>query len=260
VSRLVRRGRQSRVVTWLCRLEILAGALGVTGCLIDPKDYPVASSIRSAAGAGGLGYGGSAAVGPGGSSASSGADSASQGGSVDEAGAGGAPAVEGGSGGDGGSGFTGTCGPNAAACPPGCLGFTWQNVDYMACRTPASTWSDAEQYCQMQSMHLAEVESAAENSAIFSHASGLGASLWLGASDFNAKGKLAWLDGTVIATLQGTTGAPGVPVAGVYQDFGEGQPSSFASQACVGMNIPNGGTWFAGACNNSCGFVCEAVH
>lgn len=139
-------------------------------------------------------------------------------------------------------------------CPKNCAGFAWRGQGYMTCSRTVP-WGAAEGVCMLEEMHLAQIDSADENAAVFAQVTVLGPWIWLGAQDADASQSLKWPDGTLLTQN-------GVPVKGVYQNFDAAQPEMKTIPNC--LQISGGGdapaaTWSNTRCTDTEPFVCKSI-
>ena len=134
-------------------------------------------------------------------------------------------------------------------CPPGCLGTTRAGQSYMACSL-SSSFDQAEARCQLQRMHLVKIESVAENNFVVQLAQTLGSYVWIGGSNRLVDGAFAWPDGSAFYRDD-------MPIGGVYQHFGDGQPVTDAARGCVQIHSDSPGAWSNTLCSDSEQFICE---
>lgn len=158
--------------------------------------------------------------------------------------------------------------------------FTYNGINYEIVKENKN-WDDAAACAVERGGFLARIDSADENAAVFSAAStdagivvantvapdGGGASyLWLGGTDKNTEGDWIW-DGTDSGSgdqfWQGTSEATGgVPIGGLYNNWGN-EPDDFgAGQDGLGLAITNwplgvAGEWNDVASSNTLYYIIE---
>jgi hypothetical protein len=149
----------------------------------------------------------------------------------------------------------------ANTCRSGCVGVTYLGKGYMYCYTQPrrATWPDAEADCERQGMHLVRIDDAAENQWIIDLTTGLGytSGIWIGANDRQTDGVWVWMDG--VQFWQGTGNAGG-PVAGLYNDWGIGQPNNNAvgGEACAELEPGTPSIWNDLGCDSFMrAYLCE---
>lgn len=213
--------------------------------------------------------GGSAPIAEGGDSAANGGSSSGGGASGGPAGGGGTGGTTGtaGGGGSGGAGGqpTGGCQPTAvdqvcdgldqackitaqdAGCIATCKGSFVQGSSYMSCLA-ASDFDQAEAACVANGMHLAKIDSAAENATVLSLAAD--DYVWIGGSNRADESAFAWMDGAIFYSS-------GAAVGGSYENFAAGEPMADADLRCVQLMQPDDGTWSNWHCTETQSFVCE---
>jgi hypothetical protein len=134
-------------------------------------------------------------------------------------------------------------------CPSGCDGRRLNGQSYLGCTTSAS-FEAAEVRCGEQGMRLLRIESAGENAVAVELARSLGSYVWIGGSDLGTPGTFAWPDSSVFF-------GDGQPVSGVYQNFGEGEPSPAAGRHCVQLHNDAAGPWSTAPCTDVKEFICK---
>ena len=134
-------------------------------------------------------------------------------------------------------------------CPDGCTGSTLNGVSYMACST-SSSFDQAQVRCDAQRMHLVKIDSVSENNYAVQLAQTLGSYVWIGGSNRTQVSTYAWPDGTAFYT-------GGAALAGVYQNFGPGQPTADAARSCVQIHDDTSGYWLNAHCADAEQFICE---
>ena len=128
-----------------------------------------------------------------------------------------------------------------------CTSETRNGHSYWFCDSEVS-FATARDACQGVGMTLAKIDDAAEDEFVRGRAGNVA---WLGAEDTAVEGTWSWhVDGVQFWANQ--------PVAGVYANWKQGQPSGGASANCLIAQKQGGGTWAAAACNDRNGFVCES--
>jgi hypothetical protein len=149
----------------------------------------------------------------------------------------------------------------ANACRGGCVGVTYLGKAYMYCYGPQrrTTWPNAQADCVSNGMHLVRVDDAAENQWIVDMTTGLGytGGIWIGANDRQTDGIWVWIDG--VQFWQGTGNAGG-PVAGLYNDWGTGQPNNNAvgGEACAELGLNTVWSWNDLGCDQfDRAYLCE---
>jgi hypothetical protein len=150
-------------------------------------------------------------------------------------------------------GIDNDCDPSTPdVCPSDCVGHAFQGVGYMAC-SDGHTWDASEARCMAQGMHVVKVDTAPENAFVLSLVRTLGPWVWIGASDEAKSGTFKWIHGSTIIV-------DGAPVAGVYQNFASGQPTTLAAASCLQMNdgsVETAGAWSNTACTGGNPYICE---
>ena len=179
------------------------------------------------------------------------------------AGAGASGAGGGGAGGAAGCTPTGTveycdavdndCNPATQdVCPASCVGYLFAGESYMVCGGDP-TYAAAEALCEAQKMRLVKIDNAAENKFVLTLITPATLYAWIGGTD-SAKAKtFKWPDGTTLWT-------GGAAVAGVYTNFGSGEPDTLSVPACLQMTrgpAPPAGEWTDTPCTEKQPFVCE---
>jgi hypothetical protein len=146
-------------------------------------------------------------------------------------------------------------------CRGGCIGVTYLGKGYMYCYGAArrATWPEAEADCESQGMHLVRVDDAAENQWIVDLTTGVGytGGTWIGANDRQTDGVWVWIDGTQFWQGNGDAGGP---VAGLYSDWGTGQPNNNAvgGEACAELETNGAWIWNDLSCDNfTRAYLCE---
>jgi hypothetical protein len=241
--------------------------------------------------AGALGSGGTPGLGGSGAGRGGSGDTGSAGhggspGAAGRAGATGGAGVAGGSGGLGGSGFGGAAGRSGCvpttevcdgldnncngltdespACPTGCTGFALSGHGYMYC-SPIGDVIAAKLRCFKQNMHLAWIESAAENAALATavpaianrpYNGGNQAGPYIGGTDVVKEGTFVWGDGTVFWT----GGLMGSPAGTAFYNWAHDEPNDNGTAAeggedCIEFLLEDGtiglkGQWNDVPCSN----------
>lgn len=134
-----------------------------------------------------------------------------------------------------------------AGCSGTCTGAFVNGSAYMSCLA-ASDFDQAEAACVANGMHLAKVDSAAENATVL----GLAADdyVWIGGSNRANEAVFEWMNGADFYSS-------GAPVGGAYQNFAAGEPMVDAQLRCVQLMQPDDGTWSNWLCSETQSFVCE---
>lgn len=132
-------------------------------------------------------------------------------------------------------------------CPKGCDGQVINGAAYLGC-TGSARFSDAEVRCTEQGMHLMRIDSAAQNAIAVQLAQTLGSYVWIGGSDLGTLGSFTWPDGSEFFR-------DGQAVAGVYQNFDQGEPS--AGSHCVQLHNDAAGPWSTAPCGDVKQFICK---
>lgn len=233
-----------------------------------------------------LGGGSGAAGASGGSGDTGSAGHGGISGAAGRAGATGGSGVAGRQGGPGGSGFGGAAGrpgclPTAEvcdgldnncngltdespACPTGCTGFALSGHGYMYC-SPIGDVIAAKLRCAQQNMHLAWIESSAENAALAiavpavahrPYNGGNQAGPYIGGTDVLKEGTFLWGDGTVFWT----GGLMGGPVGTAFSNWAHDEPNDNGTVAeggedCIEFLLEDGaiglqGQWNDVPCSN----------
>jgi hypothetical protein len=170
----------------------------------------------------------------------------------------------------GGSSTTGDAGAAAAAGAGGadpitsiecgdqadCGCATLDDHSYRFCKSTLN-WSDAEAACETESMHLARIDTQAENDFLVSNGGPFGVFALngfaqIGGNDQALAGEWRWVDGTLF--WQG--GPAGVAVDGLFSNWLASSPSSSGVQQCSG--ILSSGKWQVRSCTAVVPFICEA--
>ncbi len=172
---------------------------------------------------------------------------------LSDAGAAGAPPCIVTSGADYCDGIDNDCNPATHdVCPAGCMSYVFQGHGYMAC-TGDPTYTAAEALCVKQHMHLVKIESAAENAFLLTIMKPLGSFVWMGGTDIWKAHTFRWPDTDLIVS-------DGVVPAGVYTNFGNGEPASLSNTACLQLtdvSAPPPGSWTDTPCTEKQPFICE---
>lgn len=134
------------------------------------------------------------------------------------------------------------------ACPAGCTGTTDAGSAFMAC-TISSSFDDAETRCQAQGMHLLRIDGGLANERAMQLAQKIGSYVWIGGSNRKDEARFEWMDGTGFYENA-------APVAGVYQNFGPGQPVADAARRCVELHDSTG-FWSNAPCTDTLQFICN---
>jgi hypothetical protein len=137
-------------------------------------------------------------------------------------------------------------------CPCPAAGF--EGKIYLFC-DDGSSWPQAQIFCQREGLHLAKVESVAENEFITARAIQNGMDeTWIGLNDRDTGGEFVWHDGTALA----------------YENWNPGQPNNGdgGDQDCTEIHTcvnPDScqdnswvGRWNDEDCNAPAAFVCES--
>jgi hypothetical protein len=151
----------------------------------------------------------------------------------------------------------------APTCPDGCTGFALANHGYMYC-AHTSDATTAMLVCAQQMMHLAWLESAAENAAVVSavvkianrpYNGGNQAGPFIGGTDVVKEGSWFWGDGTPFWT----GGVSGSPVGGAFSNWAHDEPNDNGTAAsggedCIELLLEDGvigsqGQWNDVSCN-----------
>jgi hypothetical protein len=145
------------------------------------------------------------------------------------------------------------------ACRDGCIGAAFEGVGYMLCYRDDRTrnWRDAEMDCVAHNMHLARVDSEAQNA--FIRATGMNVNfdgnIWIGGSDADVEGRWVWIDGTQF--WMGNFS--GQPVDGHFTAWSMGQPNSASGQEdCLAMWM-GVSTWHDATCGTREAYMCQAL-
>jgi len=133
---------------------------------------------------------------------------------------------------------------------PSCSWAQFNGHDYWFC-TATKSWADAQAVCSSVNMHLARMDTDAEN--VFAR-SKLGSNAWLGGRDLVTEGQWRWVDNDE----QFWNGlATGSTVAGRYARFRSGEPNNSLNEDCAEMRASDG-FWNDTQCALARSFVCES--
>jgi len=247
---------------------------------------PGTGGVLGSGGSTGLGGGSGAAGASGGSGVVGSAGHGGSPGAAGHSGATGGSGVVGSAGGSGGSGSGGAAGrpgcvpspevcdgldnncngltDESPACPTGCTGFAISGHGYMYC-SPIGGVIAATLRCAQQNMHLAWIESAAENAALAiavpavahrPYNGGNQAGPYIGGTDVVKEGTFLWGDGTVFWT----GGLMGSPVGTAFYNWAHDEPNNNGTVAeggedCIEFLLEDGaigmqGQWNDVPCSN----------
>jgi hypothetical protein len=132
-----------------------------------------------------------------------------------------------------------------AGCP--CDREEFGGTVYLFC-TAGLNFAAAEAACSALGYHLVFVESAAEQTFVWTQAeSRAAADWWLGLHDRTTEGTFTWLDGTVVWDASGAAG---------YENFRGGAPEADATEDCQELDEA-AGEWAGASCAQSQPYVCE---
>jgi len=151
----------------------------------------------------------------------------------------------------------------APTCPDGCTGFALANHGYMYCANTNDV-TTAMLVCAQQMMHLAWLESAAENAAVVTavvkiadrpYNGGNQAGPFIGGTDVVKEGSWFWGDGTPFWS----GGLNGSPVGGAFSNWAHDEPNDNGTAAsggedCIELLLEDGvigsrGQWNDVSCN-----------
>jgi hypothetical protein len=144
------------------------------------------------------------------------------------------------------------------ACKSDCSGFVLPgdpDHGYMFCTAGRkASWTDAKKACEDQDMHLAWLDSAAENQALAQKLDDLGsdAEIMFGATDQGNEGDWLWVGGDQFWDGD----EKGKPVAGRYSNWAVGTPNNSNNEDCA-LIITDSGMWGDRTCNATYPYVCE---
>ena len=133
-----------------------------------------------------------------------------------------------------------------AGCSVTCKGAFVQGSSYMSCLA-GDTFDQAETACQANAMHLAKIDSAAENATVLSLAQD--DYVWVGGSNLVDANVFTWMDGTPFYSSSAALGG--------YKNFEPGEPVQDQALRCVQLMQATSGTWSNWTCSETQSFVCE---
>jgi hypothetical protein len=143
------------------------------------------------------------------------------------------------------------------ACPVGCIGWARQSAGYMFCFSDAmhKAWTQAQNDCVAQGMHLVRVDDAAENRWINDSAVNFGflEQIWLGGVYVPTVSQWQWTDGTPFWT----SGSRGQPVNGRFSNWTAGEPSNDGIDGCADKLFGDTEVWEDRPCSVQFAFLCE---
>ncbi len=165
--------------------------------------------------------------------------------------------------------ITVTVTPSTCANPANIYTFQYNGKTYELVREN-KTWTEAAACAVERGGYLAEINDAAENTAIFnelmnnagitlsntvSNSGGAASYVFLGGNDIDAEGTWVWNGNNDAITTQFWQGdASGLPVNGLYNNWGI-EPDNFGNQDALGLGLnvwpqPTGGLGTAGQWND----------
>jgi hypothetical protein len=117
-----------------------------------------------------------------------------------------------------------------------------------------ATWTDAKKACEDQDMHLAWLDSAAENQAIAQKLEDLGsdAEILFGATDQGNEGDWLWVGGEQF--WKGDE--KGQPFLGRYSNWTAGTPNNNNNEDCA-LLLLDTAAWGDRSCSATYPYVCE---
>jgi hypothetical protein len=145
----------------------------------------------------------------------------------------------------------------AEVCPAGCSVQTNESAIYLFCSIGANQ-ANASLTCQGQDMHLVRIDDLAEQAYLSEQriiAFGGRSKTYIGASDLATEDTWVWQDGSQF--WQGRGG--GVPVAGLFNFWRDGEPNDDGTEDCAGMrdNSSSTGRWVDFECSQVVRYICE---
>jgi hypothetical protein len=114
--------------------------------------------------------------------------------------------------------------------------------EYRVCAHGGLSWKHAQDKCAAMGMALVTLDDPAENAAVFSLASAVGAEdAWIGLNDLSVEGQFTWTNGGAF-----------------FGGFCPGEPNQQGDEDC-GQFFTAAGCWNDADCGQALPFVCERV-
>lgn len=126
--------------------------------------------------------------------------------------------------------------------------------------TSTATWANAQLACQAEGGHLVVIDSAAEQTLLWSNLGVSGQLTWLGANEIDVMGEWRWQGGELNGVQFWSGESGGSAIGSYYNNWGSGEPNLNSFQACMQWGYFTGaddGKWDDVECSQLTRYICE---